>query len=162
MPCPHCQKTGTLNRHSLLLGNDPATAQDQCRRGQRVFCSDRGKRPGCGRTFSIVLAAVLPRHTFPAPLLWDLLRHWLTSHSLRKSGLELRLPFGLDTLYAIVRRLRHRLDAVRCLLCRRQPPPTSLQSDPLAQTVEHLHSVFAQGLDPIREFQIQFQQPLMG
>jgi hypothetical protein len=32
-------------------------------RGQRAFCSDRGQRGGCGRTVSLFLAVMLPRHS---------------------------------------------------------------------------------------------------
>jgi len=63
-----------LNRHSVLRGNDPAVVNGSLARGQRVFCSDRGQRGGCGKTFPLFFAEVLPRHTFPASLLWALLR----------------------------------------------------------------------------------------
>jgi hypothetical protein len=69
-PCPHYGRAGSLNRHSRALGNDPAQANGQSVRGQRVFCSNRGQRGGCGRTFPLVLVDVLPRHTLTASLVW--------------------------------------------------------------------------------------------
>lgn len=60
--CSFCGAAETLNRHSKLYGNDPqSTEGGQIQRGQRVWCCDRGQRGGCGRTFAIFLADVLPR-----------------------------------------------------------------------------------------------------
>ena len=67
---PAAARVEALNRHSLLRGNDPAQAGGQTVRVQRVFCSNRGQRGGCGGTFSIVLTEVLPRHTLTASLVW--------------------------------------------------------------------------------------------
>jgi len=160
--CQGCEQTETLNRHSFLYGNDPATKDGRLCRGQRVFCSNRGQRGGCGRTFAIFFADILPRHTVSATLLWKLLGQLLTSTSVEAAAPSLGLPFALETLYHVLQRLRQRLDAVRSLLCRQQKPPASAQSDPLLQTAEHLRSVFAQSLCPLAGFQQLFQQPLLG
>ncbi len=129
-------------------------------RGQRVFCSSRGQRGGCGGTFSIFLAGVLPRHTVTATLLWQLLCRLLANISV-KSTAQAVCPFlPLETCYHLLGRLRLRLDAVRCLLCQRQKPPVSSHSDPLLQTAEHLQSVFP--VCPLIEFQLAFQQALLG
>ncbi len=53
MPCPHCQTTGTLNRHGSLHGFDDESPQRKTLRARRIFCSNRGRRAGCGRIFSI-------------------------------------------------------------------------------------------------------------
>ena len=61
--CPFCGASETLNRHSKLYGNQVDGSQDgRIQRGQRVWCSNRGQRGGCGRSFSLFLAGVLPRH----------------------------------------------------------------------------------------------------
>jgi hypothetical protein len=127
-----------------------------------VFCSNRGQRGGCGGTFSLFLADVLPRHTFTATLLWKLLCQWLAAASIRSAALSLSRTFPLETIYHLLSRLRLRLDAVRCRLCRQQKPPDSSQSDPLRQTVEHLQSVFSNTLCPVAEFQLFFRQPFLG
>ena len=60
--CPSCGAAETLNCNSRLYGNDPDGSEDgRIQRGQRVWCSNRGQRRGCGRSFSIFLAGVLPR-----------------------------------------------------------------------------------------------------
>ncbi len=114
--CPHCGCVGALNRHSHSRGNDPAVADGQTVRGQRVFCSNRGQRDGCGRTFMICLAEILPRHTRTASLVWQWLVKLLAGLSLKAAVEKLRLPFALETLYRLRRKLRQRLDHLRTRL----------------------------------------------
>jgi hypothetical protein len=151
-----------LNCHSILYGNDPSSAANKRQRGQRVFCSNRGQRGGCGRTFSLVPAAVLPRHTITASLLWQWLSALLTGASVKAAVEKLRLPFALETLYRLRRQLQHKLDQVRARLCQKQPPPASTHTDPLGQTIEHLQQAFAGNGCPLEEFQLHFQCPFLG
>jgi len=127
-----------------------------------VFCSNRGRRGGCGRTFAIVLADVLPRHTLRASLVWRWLVAVLAGFSFKAAAEKLRLPFALETFYRLRRRLRRGLDRVRTQLCREQSPPGSAHADPLLQTVEHLRAVFASQECPPAEFQRHFQRPFLG
>jgi hypothetical protein len=127
-----------------------------------VFCSNRGDRGGCGRTFSFFLAEVLPRHTITASLVWRWLVKLLAGLSLKSVVESLRLPFALETLYRLRRNLRRKLDSIRTRLCRQQAPPSSSQSDPLLQTVEHLQAVFPGPEGAPSAFQFHFQQPFLG
>jgi hypothetical protein len=145
-----------------LRGNDPAQVNGQTVRGQRVFCSNRGRRGGCGKTFSLVLAEVLPRHTFTASLLWQWLIELLAGRSLKAAVEKLRLPFALETVYRLRRRLRGHLHALRTRLCREQKPAASSHADPLLQTVKHLQAVFAHSVCPPADFQRHFQCPFLG
>jgi len=137
-------------------------ANEQALRGQRVFCSNRGQRGGCGRTFSLFLAQVLPRHSVTASWLWLLLSRLLTGSSIKASVEALALPFKLESFYHLLQRLRGRLPELRCRLCRQQKAPESSQSDPLLQTVEHLQSVFAKAACALSAFQQRFQEPFLG
>jgi hypothetical protein len=95
-------------------------------------------------------------------VLWGLLAQRLASASLQAAARSLAAPFGLETFYHVLARLRRRLDVVRGCLCRRRKAPESAQADPLLQTVEHLQGVFAGTACPVIEFQLFFQQPLLG
>ncbi len=161
-PCPHCGCAGSLNRHSRALGNDPAQASGQSFRGQRVFCSNRGQRGGCGRTFFLVLADVLPRHTLTASLVWRWLVKVLAGLSLKAAAEKLRLPFALETVYRLRRGLRRKLDGLRTRLAGRCGPPTVTHADPLHQTLAHLRMVFPRSQCPPAEFQLHFQRPFLG
>ena len=55
-PCPHCKVVGMLVRHGFLRGFDEGSPRRQTVRARRVFCSNRHRRRGCGRTFSVWLA----------------------------------------------------------------------------------------------------------
>jgi hypothetical protein len=146
----------------VLRGNDPATAAGQIVRGQRVFCSDRGQRSGCGKTFPLFLAAILPRHTFNATLLWALLLKLLRGATIKAAAEILTLPFSLEAVYGLVRRCRHRLDAVRSFLYREHPAPVSGQPDPFLQTLEHLQQTFAQDSCALAAYQRHFQSAWLG
>ncbi len=153
--------TGTLNRHSKLRGNNLEDPAEETFRGQRVFCSNRGRRPGCGRTIPLFLSSVIPRHTLTAPLLWLVLLRLLAGASLQSAAQALPMP--AESLRGACRRLRRLLDAVRTALCRvTKPPGNSSHSLPLLQTIEHLQAVFAQSDCPLQEYQLRFQKPLMG
>ncbi|MCX6916660.1 MAG: hypothetical protein NT167_27055 [Verrucomicrobia bacterium] len=162
--CPHCDCLEFLNRHSLLYGNNPKIPGDDSHvRGQRVFCSNRGQRGGCGRTFAVFLADVLPRFTVTATLLWQLLLKLLCGNaSLPSAKRALGSVFHIQTLYHLLVRLRGRLDAVRVCLCDRVAPPASSQTDPLLQTVEHFQAAFPHAACPLRQFQVEFHTPLFG
>jgi hypothetical protein len=146
----------------VLRGNDPAVVNGQLARGQRVFCSDRGQRGGCGKTFPLFFAGTLPRHTFTATLLWALLVKLLGGTTIKAATETLRLPFSLEAIYGILRRLRYRLDVVRSFLCRERPSPVSTRTDPLLQTLEHLQTLFPQAACALMGYQRHFQQPFMG
>jgi hypothetical protein len=132
----------------------------ESRRGQRAFCSDRGQRGGCGKTFAIFFSTVLPRHSLNTVLLWKLLLELLKGSSLKAAWESLRTAFSLAGAYRLVRALKRRLDGVRPRLCRKASPAASRQSDPLLQTVEHLAQVFPQ--NALDAFQRHFQHPFLA
>lgn len=131
-------------------------------RGQRAFCSDRGQRGGCGKTFPLFLAGILPRHTFNAALLWALLRQLLAGATIKAAAETLRLQFSLEAVYAIVRRCRRRLDVMRSCLSCEHPVPASGRTDPLVQTLEHLRQTFPQHPCAVAGYQRHFQAALLG
>ena len=93
--------------------------------------------------------------------LWSLLERLLKGGSIKAAVEALALPFGLEALYHLLQRMRRKLTTVRSVLCREQPAPTSAQSDPLLQTVEHLRSLFAKSICALSDFQSHFQRPLL-
>jgi hypothetical protein len=128
-----------------------------------VFCSNRGQRGGCGRTYSLLYLGVLPRHTYTAPRLWDVLDQLgMGGRSIKSVWEHLRPPLTLDTLYHLLQRLRRRLSEVRSALCRETSPPPCDFAAPLLQTISHVRQAFLSSDCPLSAFQHRFQQPLMG
>jgi hypothetical protein len=169
--CPHCVGSGTLNRHSRLRGKGFGSRCERVPRGQRVFCSNRGRRGGCGRTFSIYLCATLPRHGVDALMLSRLFAGLLAGLSLKAAVEPLRSAFALETFYHLRARLRLRLEAIRTLLCRQTGPPACASADPLLHTLAHLRAACASVLPAARRddcpcmcscFQMRFQRPFLG
>lgn len=69
--CPRCGRQGTLNRHGRL------ETKSGTLRGLRFWCSPRRKsNPGCGLTFSIMLAAFVPGLCVPSAALAAFLLAW--------------------------------------------------------------------------------------
>jgi hypothetical protein len=127
-----------------------------------VFCSNRGQRGGCGRTFALFLAEVLPRHSVTATLLWQVLVGWLAGAAVQTAVTSLHAQFSLESFYRLVRRVRARLDVLRVALSRERPAPASAHADALGQTVAHLAAVFPSPASPLAAWQHHFQRPLLG
>lgn len=162
MKCPFCERAGFLNRHSLMRGNNPDANTGFVVRGQRVFCSNRGRRGGCGRTFPVMFDWALPGHTFTAVLLWQAVLRRLDGLSLRAAWHSVKSPLALDSFYHLLQRVRRRLTPLRTALSSAIAPPRSKRSDPLLQTFEHLTAAFPNEACPIRSFQRSFQRPFAG
>lgn len=160
--CAHCRRIGTLNRHDRIQGNDPAAVNKQMLRGRRAWCSNRGRRGGCGRTMRIMFACLLPRHTIKAKMLSGLLEYLCAGASIKSAWERCGMPVQLQSVYHLVQRLRVRLAAVRSALLSRCPPPDSRHADPLRQTAEHLRCAFPQCECPVAAYQYAFQTPIMG
>src|SRR5271155_6107365 len=69
-PCPSCGAHGTLNRHGALRGCAEDGKNKEALRGRRFFCSNRQRRRGCGRTFSVRLASAIAHATVCSQTLW--------------------------------------------------------------------------------------------
>ena len=64
--CPFCQLIGFLICHGYLRGFSPdcpegSDSAEDALRGWRFYCSNRGRRQGCGHTFSVLLSRCLRR-----------------------------------------------------------------------------------------------------
>ena len=160
--CAHCGRVGTLNRHDTLHGNDLGATNKQTDRGRRAWCSNRGRRGGCGRTLAIVFVHVLPRHSFTATLLGKVLGHLCGGGSVQGVWEQCRLPVPVQSVYHILQRFRTRLAAVRTALLSRCAPPCREHRDPLRQSAEHPRCAFPTQKHPVEAFQYAFQRPLMG
>src|SRR5690606_18555411 len=133
-----CRQSGTLIGHGFLRGY-AERGSGLVVRGRRIFCSNRGKRPGCGRTFSVKLGCVLSGFVVRTLTLWCFVQAVLGGLTLRAAWLvEAAGALSLSSGYRLWRRLSAAQSALRVRLCREAPAPASTAREPLAQLVQHL------------------------
>ncbi len=153
--CPHCRIIGSLILHGYLKGYAPGSFTDRCSRGHRIFCSNRGKRKGCGRTFSIIMSMFMRGFTFCTKLISGFLKGLLKGHA------AARVPESMSVSSAY--RIRKMFDInqpfIREKLLNKTKPPFCLFPDPLHKTINHLQFCFPVSEDPVQAFQLHLQIP---
>jgi hypothetical protein len=157
--CPHCHRPGALIGHGLLRGYAERSSE-RVVRGRRFFCSDRGKRSGCGRTFSVKLSTVLCSFVVRTLTLWCFLQAVLSGRTRRAAWIcATDGALSLSSGYRLWRRLCGAQSALRTRLCREAAAPPSNDRAPWAQLREHLRIVVgAGGTDLLSAFQIGLQR----
>lgn len=155
-PCPHCRVVGTLIRHGSLTGFDDANPPRKALRARRVFCSNRHRRHGCGRTVSVWLAHTIRRLSLTTRSLGTFLRRVVTG-KLTAAIRDTKVPLSERTLRRIWQRFDHAQSQIRTALCSRCSPPTG-PPDPgprpvLAAVLAHLFAVFPDTDDPLAAYQ---------
>lgn len=158
IPCPHCQSIGQLILHGYLRGYDERNANKQIIRGRRIFCSNRQRRAGCGRTVSIFITTIIKHITITTKSLWVFLNNILTGKNKFQAFRKTGLSFSNTTVYRIYQKVFYRQYQLRALLLQSSAIPEKiLSSNPLIKTLAHLKSVFANSADPLAAFQSRFQ-----
>ncbi len=160
--CVHCQRTGYLIRHGYLYGYAEKSPHPKIIRGHRIFCSNRGLKRGCGRTFSILAAHILKRFTITTKSLWNFLNNLLKGMTKLAAFRLTGLPFSNSSVYRLYQRIYLRQPKLRALLLKMTQKPDGVQSrNPLIQTILHLKSAFHRAPDPLSAFQLYFQTSLL-
>jgi hypothetical protein len=158
-PCPHCKVVGTLIRHGFLYGFDDSSPQRKTLRARRLFCSNRHRRRGCGRTFSVWAADKIRRLSLTTRALWRFLQRAVCD------GIHAAIRAAdCHRSDRTLRRIRKRFDqaqsTIRTALFGRCPPPkpAPLSAQPArhpatAQVLAHLQDAFPDADCPIAAFQ---------
>ena len=155
-PCPHCQAVGALNRHGSLHGYDDGSPRRKALRARRVFCSNRNRRPGCGRTVSVWIATKIRRSSLTTGSLWAFLQRAVRdglAPAIRVAP-ERRCPRSWRRVW---RRFGLAQSRLRTALLSRGPPPTGppapARRPDLAHTLAHLAATFPHAADSLAAFQ---------
>jgi hypothetical protein len=141
--CPHCRQTGFLIGHGFLRGYSERGSGIMVR-GRRLFCSNRGLRTGCGRTFSVKLSTVLAGFLVRTLTLWRFASAVVAGLT-RRAGWLLVADgaLSLSSGCRLWRRVTAAQTALRARLWREAPAPASVAQEPLAQLLAHLGVVVA-------------------
>ena len=152
--CPHCNREGCLILHGFLYGYGE-TGAGLIKRGRRIFCSNRKKKTGCGKTFSILKPLYIRDFMICTDTLGAFLNRIKNGEPLARAFRVSAGNMSKSSGYRILKkfmfcqsRIRTRLSSVK------DPPYLSIQS-PLVQTITHLEEVFPDS--PVSTFQQHFQ-----
>lgn len=158
--CPHCGRCGALIGHGFLRGYAERGAEQEVR-GRRFFCSNRARRPGCGRTFSAVLMTVLRGFVVRTLTLLGFAVAVLSGLTRRAAWLrEAGGAFALSSCYRLWRRLQEAQSALRARLCREASAPACASREPLSQLLAHFGVVLGPSgeTDLFAAFQARMQR----
>jgi hypothetical protein len=156
-PCPHCRRSGNLNGHGFLRGYGEGSFGGAVR-ARRIYCSNRGRRIGCGKTHSYFQAQVIPRLSLAATTLWNFLFLVLSGFS-QKSAHQASLAPG--TPQRIWARCTKAQGMLRHNLCQLAKPPPAVLVAPYLQVVRHLMDAFPDSPCPVSAYQSAFQIPFL-
>ncbi len=161
-PCPHCHTVGMLIRHGGLRGFDE-TSQQKVARARRVFCSNRNRRRGCGRTFSVWLADKIRRLSLTTRILWRFLIKAVAG-TIAAALRDTDSQRSDRTWQRIWRRFHLAQSPIRTALANRFPLPKQPAKSshpkslhPAAESLDHLRSAFPNVECPIAAFQHTLQ-----
>jgi len=154
--CPHCKVVGTLIRHGFLSGLNDACPPRQTVRARRIFCSNRRRRTGCGRTFSVWIADKIRRLSVTTRTLWRFLQ-LAVAGTIAAAIRAVDSPLSDRAWQRIWKRFDHGQSAIRTALLARGPPPapptTPSRCPDAAQVLAHLLATFPNANCPIAAFQ---------
>jgi len=160
--CPHCNQIGTLNLHGLLKGYDDIKYSNHKIRGHRIYCSNKYRRNGCAKTFSIILNVILRKFIISSKTLWQYLKKISSGINIFQSFHLTLSSFQISTAYRLIKTMNLNQSHIRTILLNKHPAPEPSEcTSPLIETINHLQSAFKKSPDPIAAFQSFFQIPFL-
>jgi hypothetical protein len=121
-------------------------------RGKRVYCSRRGNKKGCGKTFTLWLSDTLWQRCVSAAELMRFIIGLLAGLSVWKAWRETGTGMSERTGYRVFLRLKHTQSVVRTALSGLSPPSAQgKEKTPLLETLTILKE--ALGADAVSAYQ---------
>lgn len=158
--CPHCNVAGFLIKHDILKRSGEKDIDDNNKQkcGQRMFCSNRNNRKGCGRTVPVLVSNMMNHLRISADSLWRFLKKAAEGVNKTRIFKTLGLSFCVSTAYRLWDRFRKHISRIRTSLLKiGNPPLASHSSSPAVETVLHLEHVLKYSSSPVAAFQERFQ-----
>ncbi|MCP3921070.1 MAG: hypothetical protein GY714_00645 [Desulfobacterales bacterium] len=157
-PCPHCNHTGYLILHGKLYGFTESDTSGKIKKGHRIFCSNKKKKNGCGRTVSIRISGFIKNHIISAGTVSDFLDNIKDGKSLAEANRDAGNKMKGSNVYLIFKKFQYNQVRIRTLLLRIKAPPFANNvKNAVIQTILHLKSVFKENSCPVSQFQYDFQ-----
>ena len=159
--CRHCDCPSALAAHGYLRGY-AASGHDTVSRGLRFFCSNRRRKPGCGRTFSILWDTVIPRCLLRTGQLFGLLQATAGAATLHGAWTASRLLISARSACRWMARWHLLAAHVRTRLCMVVQPPGKTDGLPDPLGLRHLAAAFPTEGCPLAAFQRVLQIAVTG
>jgi len=154
--CPFCKCIGRLIFHGYLRGYDEFSSK-RIVRGRRIFCNNRKRSTGCGRTFSLCLIEFISGFTVSCRTVCSVIELVLDGASPPTIARDVLDHFSPHYVYFLITRLRLKQSFLRTQLSVIAAPQLEHISDPLLHTLLHLKAVFQDADNPVATFQHRFQ-----
>lgn len=155
--CPHCKRVGTLVRHGFLRGYDERHLLQKAVRARRIFCNNRRRSNGCGKTFSVWPADKIQRLFLTAAGLWAFLKQAVESGNKLQAFRSLKSGLTDSAPYRIWKRFCAAQSAIRTALGQLVAPPKIASGQAAQQTLAHLTTAFGDHPCPIAAYQVTLQ-----
>lgn len=161
-PCPHCRRTGNLIYHGYLFGISECRSHE-ITRGKRIFCSNRNKRTGCGKTYSFFLAQYIYRSILSTASAWQFLNAYKSGLSLEKaySSLNPLCTISFDTFIRFWKKFKLNTSDIRTYILHHHTQlPDSFKSH-VIETIHHIaQCLHHTELDPLAHYQLLAQSAI--
>lgn len=157
--CIHCGFIGMLILHGYQYGFDEYRGKCVIK-ARRVFCSNRNRRRGCGRTFSYRLIDFMQRTLISASIAWDFLLFILAGLSIEKAYGEIdpACELSLSSFYRFWERFKQALPRVRTCLADYCPLAPIHEPSAILETIRHMALHLSDtAMNPIARYQKLFQ-----
>jgi hypothetical protein len=136
--CANCNKVGSLRRHSHYFRVDPK-GKEPIHHGQRVFCSNRYKNKGCGKTFTLQISVKLPRLHHLTKDINDFLLHYSDSQNAIKSWKASVSYYAcICQPYRLLSFIKKSLPKLKAALGLLTKPPDGIFANPVLQVIKQL------------------------
>jgi len=160
--CPFCHLVSTLILHGYLRGYNETYESSKIIRGRRIFCSNRKKRNGCGRTFSLLLSFIIKKFNIQSKSLWQYLKGIANGKNKKNAFKSTGLNFSNSSIYRLYNRFKNNQTHIRIYLLKKcKPPPLPDTVNPVIQTIKHIQKAFRSSSCPIAAFHETFQKSFL-
>lgn len=156
--CPHCGKTGMLIRHGFLRGYNEY--RERMIKAQRIFCSNRNNRSGCGKTFSCYRVHRFPHIMMTTNAAWTFLSHILSGNSIESAYHELdtAIVLTLSSFFRFWSKFLLAMPRIRTHLAHTYRLSAVSELSPPRETIRHITLHLSdKDANPVTRYQHIFQ-----
>jgi len=145
--------------HSKIYRVSDVPGADPIFHGQRILCSKRRGKNGCGKTFALNLTIKLPRLNRFTAKMSNFLLHYIASPSAFVAWC-LVFPFCVDICqpFRFARHIKKAYLFLNAFLCSLTKPPDKPKPNTIKFFAHHLHSAFPDSKNPLENLILLLQK----